>query len=89
MDRFRALLVSLVFGAAIVIATSMIARALVQVFRIHHQSHMITVTGSAKRRIQSDLIVWRAHVQSRSPDLATAYKTLSVDVPKVADFIRS
>jgi hypothetical protein len=89
MDRFRALIVSLVLGAAVVVSTSILARAAIQVFRIRHQNHMLTVTGSAKRRIQSDLIVWRAHVQSRAPDLATAYKTLSNDVPKVADFIRS
>jgi uncharacterized protein len=89
MDRYRALLVSLVLGASIVISTSMMAKAAVNVFRIRHQSHMLTVTGSAKRRIQSDLIVWRAHVQSHAPDLAAAYKTLSNDVPKVADFIRS
>jgi hypothetical protein len=89
MDRFRALLVSLVLGAAVVVSTSLLAKAAVQVFRIRHQSHMLTVTGSARRRIQSDLIVWRAHVQSRAPELATAYRTLSADVPKVADFIRS
>jgi uncharacterized protein len=89
MDRYRALLVSLVLGAAIVISTSMVAKAAVQVFRIRHQNHMLTVTGSAKRRIQSDLIIWRASVQSRAPDLASAYKTLSVDVPKVVEFIRS
>jgi hypothetical protein len=89
MERYRALIVSLVLGAAIVVSSSTMAKAVVQVFRIRHQNHMLTVTGSAKRRIQSDLIIWRAHVQSRAPDLATAYKTLSVDVPKVTDFVKS
>ncbi len=89
MERFRALVVSLVLGAALVISTSIIGKAAIQVFRIRHQNHMLTVTGSAKRRIASDLIIWRAHVQSRAPDLATAYKTLSNDVPKVTEFIKS
>jgi uncharacterized protein len=89
MDRYRALLVSLVVAAAIVGSSSIASRAAVSIFRIRHQNKMVTVTGSAKRRIESDLVIWRAHVQSRAPDLAAAYKTLSVDVPKVADFIRA
>jgi hypothetical protein len=65
------------------------ARAAVHIFRIRHQNKMLVVTGSAKRRIQSDLIIWRARVQSRSPELASAYKTLSIHVPKVVEFVRT
>src|ERR1700686_4135945 len=89
MDRYRALLASVAVAAAIVWSSSIASRAAVSIFRIRHQNKMVTVTGSAKRRIESDLVIWRAHVQSRAPDLAAAYKTLSVAVPKVADFIRA
>jgi uncharacterized protein len=88
VDRYRTLLSSLVIGAAIVTSSSIMARAAVRIFRIRHQNQMLVVTGSAKRRIKSDLIVWKATVQSRSPELASAYKTLSVDVPKVTNFVR-
>ena len=81
--------ISIVLAIAVVSSTAILARAMVQVFRIRHQSKMVTVTGSAKRRIRSDLILWRAQVQSRSEDLASAYKKLSVDVPKVTDFLRA
>jgi len=88
VDRYRTLLASLVIGAAIVASSSIMARAAVRIFRIRHQNQMLVITGSAKRRIKSDLIVWKATVQSRSPELASAYRTLSIDVPKVANFVR-
>jgi hypothetical protein len=88
MDQYRALLVSLVLGAAMVVSSAVLGRSLVHVFRIRHQNQMLTVTGSAKRRIQSDLIIWHARVQSRGPDLASAYKRLSTDVPKVTAFVQ-
>ncbi|HZU82491.1 MAG TPA: SIMPL domain-containing protein, partial [Polyangiaceae bacterium] len=89
LDRHRVVLVSLILGGAVVCSTAILARSVVSVFRIRHQNKMVTVTGSAKRRIQSDLIVWRARVQARAADLAAAYKTLSVDVGRVAEFVRA
>jgi hypothetical protein len=89
VDRYRAVLVSLVLGAAAVASSAILGQAAVRVFRIRHQNQMVTVTGSAKRRIQSDLIIWRARVEARAPDLASTYKTLSGDARKVADFVGS
>lgn len=88
MERYRGLLANVVIGAAIVASSCIMARAAVRIFQIRHQNQMLVVTGSAKRRIKSDLIVWKATVRSRSPELASAYQTLSVDVPKVTDFVR-
>src|SRR5579872_2625361 len=87
--RYPAVLASVVFAAALVVSTAIVSRAAVSIFRIRHQNKMVTVTGSAKRRIQSDLIVWRAVVQSHAPDLAASYKTLSTQVPKVVDFVHA
>ena len=47
----------------------------------------ITVTGSAKKRIQSDLIVWSASVTVQSAQIADAYKQLSDNVPKVKKYL--
>jgi uncharacterized protein len=38
--------------------------------------HTLDVTGSAKRRITSDLIVWTAHLGTRAADRQTAYRQL-------------
>ena len=49
----------------------------------------ITVTGSAKQRITSDLVIWRAAVSYQAPALADAYRALSESVPKVKAYMVS
>jgi hypothetical protein len=49
----------------------------------------ITVTGSAKRRITSDLVVWSAGVSAQGPQLADAYRQLSESVPRIKDYLLS
>ncbi len=49
----------------------------------------ITVTGSAKRRITSDLVVWNAGVSRQSPQLSDAYKALSDDIPRIKQYLIS
>jgi hypothetical protein len=47
----------------------------------------ITVTGSARKRIRSDLVIWRAGVSYQAPVLADAYSSLSENVPKVKSYL--
>src|SRR5262245_23697835 len=47
----------------------------------------ITVTGSAKKRIKSDLVVWNAGVSVESPQLNSAYQQLSGDIPKIKQYL--
>ncbi len=49
----------------------------------------ITVTGSAKRRITSDLVVWSAGVSQQAPQLADAYKQLSDNIPRIKQYLLS
>lgn len=49
----------------------------------------ITVTGSAKRNIKSDLVIWRSAVSYQAPVLADAYRSLSEAVPKVRAYLVS
>jgi hypothetical protein len=49
----------------------------------------ITVTGSAKRRITSDLVVWSAGVSAQGPALTEAYKQLSDSVPRIKQYLLS
>jgi hypothetical protein len=89
VQRLSGVIASLLVAIAMVLSTRIASQALVRVFRIRHQSQVLTVTGSAKKRIRSDLVVWHAQIESRAPELAPAYKKLSADVPKVTDFIRA
>lgn len=49
----------------------------------------ITVTGSAKRRITSDLVLWSAGVSSEGPQLSDAYRQLSESVPRIKEYLLS
>jgi uncharacterized protein len=49
----------------------------------------ITVTGSAKKRIKSDLVVWSAGVSVQSPQLQEAYKQLSDSLPRIKQYLVS
>ena len=47
----------------------------------------ITVTGSAKKRIKSDLVVWSATITYQSAKASDAYKSLSESVPRVKQYL--
>ena len=49
----------------------------------------ITVTGSAKRRITSDLVIWSAGITQQAPQLADAYKGLADNVPRIKQYLLS
>jgi hypothetical protein len=47
----------------------------------------ITVTGSAKKRITSDLVVWNAGVSAQSPTLSESYKQLADGIPRIKQYL--
>jgi len=49
----------------------------------------ITVTGSAKRRITSDLVVWSAGVSQQGPQLTEVYKGLADNIPRIKQYLLS
>jgi hypothetical protein len=49
----------------------------------------IQVTGSAKRQITSDLIVWTGTVTNSDPDLATAFNKLKDSTSKTVAYLRA
>jgi hypothetical protein len=78
------------FMAAIVLAVGIIiATAIGGWFFVKGKrgDQTITVTGSAKERIKSDLVIWRAAVSYQASGLSDAYKSLSESVPKVKSYL--
>ena len=49
----------------------------------------ITVTGSAKKRISSDLVVWSAGVTAQASGLTEAYAQLSNSIPRIKEYLLS
>jgi hypothetical protein len=53
-----------------------------------NESHTIAVTGSARRNVRSDLIVWRANFSVDAPTLLEAQQRLQADLRKVTAFFQ-
>lgn len=55
--------------------------------RIKSGTNVITVTGSAKKQITSDLVVWTGTFSAKSPDLKTAYSLLADNKNSVQSYL--
>ena len=55
--------------------------------RVKKGDEAITVTGSARKRIKSDLVVWSAGVSSQAPKLSDAYRQLSDNIPRIKQYL--
>ncbi len=74
-----ALAAGLVWSTSIAAGTWRIVRA--------PEKHSIRITGSARKRIVSDLIQWQAVVEARADDRAGAYRTLREGRDKAVAFL--
>ena len=51
------------------------------------ESQLISVTGSARRSVRSDLVIWRSSYQVEAPTLLAAHQRLREDFAKVQRFL--
>src|SRR5688500_9850447 len=56
---------------------------------VRRPEEAITVTGSAKRPIRSDFVIWRASVGIQSPSVVTASSELRAEANRVRQFLRA
>lgn len=80
------------FNAGVVLALGLVLSSLIFGWffaKSKKGDEMITVTGSARKRIKSDLVVWNAAVTYEAPKLADAYRSLSENVPRVKQYLIS
>ncbi|MGE5180451.1 MAG: SIMPL domain-containing protein [Acidobacteriota bacterium] len=75
-------------AGAIVWATS-IAAGTWKAVRVKPEQRTIRVTGSAKKRIVSDLIQWQAVLEAHAPDRTAAYKQLHEETDKAIAFLKA
>jgi hypothetical protein len=76
-------------GVALVVATYLAASTWERV-KTRPPDRTIQVTGSAKKRIVSDLIEWTGHVEVEHPsDRVLAYRTLHEHMDKVVAYLRA
>lgn len=78
--------------AAVVIAVGLIIATVIGGFffvKGKRGDQTITVTGSARKRITSDLVIWRSAISYQAPVLSDAYRSLSEAVPRVKSYMVS
>ena len=76
----------LAISVGIIVSTAIAAQSWVKV-RLHRE-RAIDVTGSAKRRIVSDLIEWQASIATEDKDRTVAYKTLHDHVERTIGYLK-
>lgn len=78
------------FRAALALSVAIVLASMIgswSYLRAKKFDQTIKVTGSAKKRIKSDLMVWRTSVIAEAPNLSEAYGKLTRDVEKVKAFL--
>ncbi len=78
------------FGAGIALAIGLVLASMIGGWAFvkgKRGDQTITVTGSARKRIRSDLVIWKAGVSYQAPVLSDAYRSLSENVPRVKSYL--
>lgn len=57
--------------------------------RVKKGDEAVAVTGSARKRIKSDLVTWSAGVSSQSAQLSDAYRQISETIPRIKQYLVS
>lgn len=79
-------LVALILALGMVLSSVIATNGFV---KVKGKENTITVTGSAKKQITSDLIVWDGTFSTNSANLSDAYKQLTVSREKVKNYLKN
>jgi len=80
------------FMAAVVLAVGLVVATVIGGWffvKGKRGDQTITVTGSARKRIKSDLVIWKSAVSYQASELSEAYRSLSAAVPRVKAYLVS
>src|SRR5579862_6528578 len=81
--------VGLVALAGALVWATAIAAGTWKSVRVKPEQRTIRVTGSAKKRIVSDLIQWQAVLEAHASDRTAAYKQLHEETDKAIEFLKA
>jgi len=79
------LLAGLFLAAGLVLSAMLVTRAWLKIA----ETQNIVVTGSARRNVKSDLVVWRGSFSAEAATLLEAQRKLKTDAAKVQGFLRA
>jgi hypothetical protein len=78
------LLAGLFLATGISFASVTLSRAWTRI----HESQLVEVSGSARRNVRADLVIWRANFSAAAPTLLEAQQQLQADGAKVSAFLQ-
>jgi hypothetical protein len=79
-----------VFFAGVALAIGLVLASIIggwSFVRGRRGDQVITVTGSARKNIRSDLVIWKSSITYQATTLADAYRSLSEAVPRVKAYL--
>ena len=80
---FTGVIAGLFLGLGLIVSTMLITRTWLNI----SESHVISVTGSARTNVTSNLAVWNGSFSTESTNLNTAQTQLKLDLAKLAGFL--
>jgi uncharacterized protein len=81
-----------IFNAGFALAVALVLSSIVMAWAITQNKksdQTITVTGSARKRIKSDLVIWRAGVSYQAAQPQGAYKSLTDGIAQIKQYLIS
>lgn len=78
------IIVAAIIGLSVVAAMSILSGAIVR----SKDTEMIRVTGSARKPIRSDFIIWSGRLAFRAPTVASAYAAVREGNRKVVEYLK-
>lgn len=82
--RYSTIVVAAVLGLALVVCAWVVTRGII---RVKTSGDIIRITGSARKIIRSDFIIWHARISARADKMDTAYGTLREGVEKTRAYL--
>jgi len=79
------LLAGLFLAAGLVLSAMLATRGWLKIA----ESQTISVTGSARKAVRSDLVIWRGNITADGSTLLAAQRNLKADLAKVENFLRA
>jgi hypothetical protein len=87
LKNIQIIILGLCIAGATVFSTVILSKGLMQIKKFTNE--VITVTGSAEKKIVSDYIVWRSSFSRRDPQMTIAFEKLGNDLAKVKKYLLS
>ncbi len=87
LRNIQIIILGICIALGAVCSSYLIAQAMFKIKRF--STEIISVTGSAEKKITSDYIVWRAEFSRRNPEMTVAYQQLKADLVVVKNYLLS